>query len=260
MNIEGLADWPQLLILVVVGGIAAGINSVAGGGSLISFPTLTLGFGIPPLPANATNSVALWPGSLSGAYGFINLLPATGHHLRALLVPTFVGAVAGSLLLVYTREEIFEAVVPVLLLVAATLLAFQPQIKRWALREREELHPTTGMILQLGVAVYGGYFGAGMGIMMLAAFALYMKGTIHEINAVKTWLGVVINLVSSVIFLGKGLIVLWPAIALTIGSIVGGFWAARASQKIDPERMRLAIAAYGFVTAGYFAYRTWLAP
>lgn len=115
--------------------------------------------------------------------------------------------------------------------------------------------------------MYGGYFGAGMGIMMLAAFALYMAGTIHELNAVKNWLGLIINFVASLVFvfakgpapprgeLVVGLVWIWPGIALGLGAIAGGFVAARISQRVQPDKLRIAIAIYGFLMAGYFVYR-----
>src|SRR5687768_3902293 len=112
-----------MLLLMLVGAIASGINSVAGGGSLISFPYLTLGLGIAAKPANATNAVGLWPGSLAGAYGFRELFHKTGHHMKTLAVPTLLGSICGALLLIYTREKVFSSLVPFLLLGATLLLA-----------------------------------------------------------------------------------------------------------------------------------------
>lgn len=245
-----------LLVLVLVGAVASGINSVAGGGSLISFPTLTIGFGLPLKEANATNAVGLWPGSLSGALGFWNVLPKTRHYLRTLSLPTLLGSIAGAWLLIVTGRRVFEAVVPWLIFLAALLLLLQPRIKAWALHHRKELSPIGAIVLQFFVSVYGGYFGAGMGIMMLATFALFMEGNIHEINAVKTVLGVIINLVASIIFIVEGIVILEPAIALTIGSLIGGFAAARWSQRVDSEKLRIAIAIYGFAMALYFGLRS----
>ena len=250
-------DWPHYLLLVVVGAVASAINSVAGGGSLVSFPTLTLGLGIPSKIANATNSVGLWPGSLGGALGFRNLLGATQHHLKTLLLPTVLGSVLGAWLLIQTKQRVFDAIVPALILLAALLLAFQPQVKKWALGHRQSLSTTTGVVLQFIVATYGGYFGAGMGIMMLAAFALYMEGTIHEINAVKNWLGVAINLVATAVFVSRGVVLFGPALALRVGGSAGGFAGAKISQKMDPEKLRIGIAVYGVVTAAYFAKQYW---
>lgn len=251
------ADEPLgFLILFFVGAIASGINAVAGGGSLISFPTLTVLFRIPELPANATNSVALWPGSLAGAFGFLNQIQRTKHHLKTLLLPTLLGALLGAELLIRTTQRTFELLVPLLILLAAVLLVLQPKVKKLAQERASHVPVWVGIVMQFLVAIYGGYFGAGMGIMMLAAFALTMEGTIHELNAVKSWLGLVINLVASIRFFTiPGLLLLWPAVALTLGAIVGGFAAARISQKVDGEKLRVGIAAYGFVMAAVFAYR-----
>lgn len=251
------AGWAKLLALVAVGALASGINSVAGGGSLLSFPALTLGLGIPERTANATNSTGLWPGSLAGAFGFLNLLPKTAKYLKVLFLPTLTGCSVGAWLLLASGERVFRAVVPGLLLFAALLLWFQPHIKAYVERRGHTVSSLGALVLQFVVSVYGGYFGAGMGIMMLAVFALYMEGNIHEINAAKNWLGLIINLVASTIFIWQGLVLLEPALALAIGSILGGFAAARVSQRIDPDKMRVAIACYGLVTAAYFAFKTW---
>lgn len=249
-----MSDPLTLLIFVVAGAVASGINSVAGGGSLVSFPVL-VAMGVPSLPANATNSVALWPGSLAGALGFRNLLPKTGHHLRTLAIPTILGALLGAILLVNTGQRAFDLAVPVLILGATLLLAFQKRIKAWAGRTSLHIPVAGGMAIQFLVSVYGGYFGAGMGIMMLAAFSLFVDGNIHELNAVKTWLGLFINFAASVLLLQQGLVVLVPALALTVGSIAGGYWAAKTSQRVDSERLRVWIAAYGLVMSAVFIWR-----
>jgi uncharacterized protein len=239
------------------GAIASGINTVAGGGSLISFPALTLGLGLDSKVANATNSVGLWPGSLSGAIGYLELLPKTKHHLRLLVLPTLVGAAIGAWLLVITGKAVFDAIVPVLLLLATALLWFQPQVKKYVANRHGKISPVAAVLGQSVVGLYGGFFGAGMGIMMLAIFTLFMEGTIQEINAVKNWLGVFINVVASGILIAQGLVVPSLAISMALGSIVGGFLAARWSMKVDSEKLRVGITVYGLVTALYFAWRTW---
>lgn len=255
-----------LAVLFVVGGIASAINTVAGGGSLISFPTLTLGFGIEQKLANATNSLGLWPGSLGGALGYMNLYDKCKKHLKLLLLPTMLGSFAGAWLLIKTDKKTFEFVVPFLLLFASILLWIQPLVKK-AISKRasggEHLSESAGtgkvtaFVLQLLVATYGGYFGAGMGIMMLAAFSLYMDGNTHEINAVKNWLGVLINAVASGIFLAKGMILPLVGLVMAAGSIVGGYLAGKWSQRFDPDKMRTIIAVYGVVMAGIYAWQTW---
>lgn len=251
-------SWVKLALLVLVGAVASAINTVAGGGSLVSFPFLTLGVGIPERVANATNSTGLWPGSLSGAFGFINLLPKTYAYLKALLLPTVLGCSSGAVLLLATGNAVFKAVVPILLMFATVLLLFQKHVKSWATSRNRHVSPRGAFVLQFLVSVYGGYFGAGMGIMMLALFALYMEGNIHEINAAKNWLGLIINLIASLIFLFNGLVLLVPAVALTLGSLVGGFSAAKVSQRVDPDKLRLAIAAYGVAMSAYFAWKSWM--
>ncbi len=128
-----LSDWAMLALLAVVGAIASAINAVAGGGSLISFPALVFGFGLPSIPANATNAVSQWPGSLAGGIGFLNLLPSTKRHFKILVGPTIVGSIIGAFLLVSTPARLFSVAVPGLIALATVLLAFQPQIKAWSL-------------------------------------------------------------------------------------------------------------------------------
>lgn len=209
--------------------------------------------------ANATNSVALWPGSLTGGLGFKNLLGKTQHHLKLLILPTLLGSLTGAWLLLSTSNKVFRDVIPALILVASLLLLFQPKVKAFVLSRHDKLPAPYGWGLQFLVSAYGGYFGAGMGIMMLAAFALYMDGTIHELNAVKNWLGLIINFSCSAVFISQGLVDLQPALWLTVGSLIGGFVAARVSQRFNPEKMRLAIAIYGIGMALYFAYRAFAA-
>jgi len=245
----------EAALLVGVGAVASGLNTVAGGGSLVSFPTLNVVIGLHEKIANATNSVGLWPGSLSGGLGFRNLLPKTAHYFKSLFLPTLLGSTAGSFLLLVTSNDLFKAVIPGLILLASLLLFFQPKVKGFVLGNKTKLPEGWGWLLQFLVSVYGGYFGAGMGIMMLAAFALYMDGTIHELNAVKNWLGLVINFTASVIFIWKGMVVLWPAVWIILGCLIGGFIAARVSQRFDSDKLRTVIAIYGFAMTIFFIYR-----
>jgi hypothetical protein len=238
--------------LFVAGFIASSINAVAGGGSLLSFP-LMIGLGVPPLSANATNSVALWPGSLSSAVGFRDQLRNTGRHLWALLPPTIVGSLLGAYLLTHTPERLFALIVPGLVLLATLLLAFQPRVRKLVLGGKARVPLFVGATLQFLVSVYGGYFGAGMGIVMLAVFGLFIQGNLHELNGLKAWLGVAINLVASLFFLGEGLLWLVPGAAVMLGAILGGYVSARVSQRVDPEKLRKVVVAYGvFMTVWLF--------
>ncbi|MBX3118439.1 MAG: sulfite exporter TauE/SafE family protein [Fimbriimonadaceae bacterium] len=244
-------DWLTLLALAVIGAVASAINAVAGGGSLISFPFM-VGIGVPSVEANATNAASQWPGSIGSAVAFWNLLPKTVHYLKLLAIPTILGGTLGGWLLVASSQALFKAIVPWLILLAALLLAFQPKIKAWSLKHQKEMGPVAGVILQFFVSLYGGYFGAGMGIMMLAAFALYIEGNIHELNAMKVWLGLAINFSATVVFLVQGKIWLISCVALALGGIAGGYYAAKYSQKVNSDKLRIAIAIYGFIMVVYF--------
>ncbi len=247
------ADEPLgFLVLVLIGAIASGINSFAGGGTLVSFPVLTLSFRIPSIEANATNSVGLWPGSFAGALGFRNLFKQTERQLKLLILPTLLGSVLGAVLLITTKQRTFDIVIPFLILLATLILALQPSIRKWVGSEHRKMPVWFGVLLQFLVSVYGGYFGAGMGIMMLATMALTIDANVHELNSLKNWLAVVINLAATTVFFIKGLV--WPftAVALVGGALIGGYFAAKFSQRFNPDKLRWVIVAYGLLMTGVF--------
>lgn len=247
------ADTPLgFAILILIGAVASGINAVAGGGTLVSFPILTIPFGIVSKVANATNSVGLWPGSLSGALGFLNLFKQTAGQLKVLALPTLLGSALGAWFLIATRQKTFDEIIPFLILGATSILAFQPQIKKWAGARTTKLPTWVGILLQFLVSVYGGYFGAGMGIMMLATISLTVEGTVHELNSLKNWLAVIINITCTTLFFFQGLVLIHTAVALVIGALIGGYIAAKVSQKFDPNKLRWAIVAYGVVMTCVF--------
>jgi uncharacterized membrane protein YfcA len=241
------------LLLFVAGAVASGLNTVGGGGSLVTFPTL-VALGVPVLTANATNSAALWPGSLGSALGLIKPLRASVSALPKLLLPTVVGAVVGALLLLVGGEQVFRWAVPPLILLSTALLAFQPALRKLSHQGRH-ISPWLGMLLQLGIAIYGGYFGAGMGILMLALFGLFVDGDIHAHNAVKAWLGLVINLVASAVLLAKGLVDVPAALWVSAGAIVGGYLTARVMQRIAPQRLRRLVVVLGVLLCAWFFAR-----
>ena len=238
--------------LVLVGAIASGINAVAGGGTLISFPILTIPYGIPSIRANATNSVGLWPGSLAGALGFRNLFKQTEKQLKLLIAPTLLGSLLGAALLISTTQRTFDVIIPWLILLATIILALQPTIRKWVGSEHRRMPVWFGIVLQFLVSVYGGYFGAGMGIMMLATMSLTIDATVHELNSVKNWLAVVINLAATILFFMKGLVLPLPAMAIVVGALIGGYFSAKFSQRFNPDKLRWAIVAYGVIMTGVF--------
>ncbi|MBS1710546.1 MAG: sulfite exporter TauE/SafE family protein [Armatimonadetes bacterium] len=238
-------------VLAALAGFAASaVNAVAGGGTLISFPTL-MALGLPTKTANATNAVALWPGSASGALGFHKYFDETKSQLKTLLPPTIAGALLGSALLVATNEKTFKVVVPFLILAATLLLAFQGRNKWAADQSGFKLKAWQVAGLQFLVSLYGGYFGAGMGIMMLAVMSLYEGLDLHRLNVLKNWLAVVINFGASIILLSQKLVDLPFAAAMMVGALFGGYASAFFAQKIAADKLRFAVVLYGFVMVAY---------
>ncbi|HWH08335.1 MAG TPA: sulfite exporter TauE/SafE family protein, partial [Candidatus Thermoplasmatota archaeon] len=200
-----MAD-PAALALLVLAALAAGaLNAVAGGGSFFTFPALVLA-GVPAVPANATSAVALWPASVASAAAFREDLKHPRRTLWVLGGVSLLGGLLGALLLLLTPERAFEGLVPWLLLVATLVFAFGPRLTA-ALRARDLRLPLAGMALvQLLVATYGGYFGGGMGIMMLAAFAAMGMEDLNAMNGLKAILGVLLNGVAIAAFVAGGVV------------------------------------------------------
>ena len=253
----------QGLSLLLAAVIAGAINSVAGGGSFISFPAL-LFVGIPPVNANATNTVALWPGQPASVWAYrgeIRNLPKSA--IIPLTLTGIVGGIVGAWVLLRTPQTTFMRLVPWLLLIATVIFMMSGRISRWV-RERSahvqrgEFATGRGVILQLFIAFYIGYFGAGAGILILAMLALLGMEHIHTMNALKAWLTTVSNGVAAVLFVFLHA-VYWPqAILMIIGSIFGGYFGAYFAQKTKPEHVRLIVIVIGFVlTAYFFARQIW---
>jgi uncharacterized membrane protein YfcA len=244
-------------LVFLAAAIGGAMNSIAGGGTLITFPAV-VGLGVPPLAANATSTVALWPGSLAGMWTFRGELAGTRAWLVWFTAPSILGGVVGALLLLYTPAGRFEAIVPFLVLGATLLFLAQRTITRALARyavgsgEQAAEHdvmprPSPWFLLaQFGVAVYGGYFGAGIGILMLAAFGLMGLTNIHKMNGLKNWGATCINGCAAMMFVFSG-IVEWPvAIAMAAGSLAGGHLGARLALRAGQVWVRRAIVAVGF--------------
>lgn len=252
---EPLTTLPLALLAGVVGGA---VNSIAGGGTLLTFPAL-VGAGVPPLVANATNTVALWPGALSAMWGYRATLGGTRRWAIGLAVPSVLGGITGALLLLRTGADRFEAIVPWLVFTATGLFLAQRPVLALVRGSpsggpdaREPQRPTAAVLVyQFGVGVYGGYFGAGIGILMLAALGFMGFTHIHRMNGLKNWLGLCINLVAAATLATSG-IVNWPiAATLAAGAIAGGYGGARLAQRVPQHRVRQAIVAIGFA-AGFW--------
>jgi uncharacterized membrane protein YfcA len=256
-------------LLLCLSAFGAGvINSIAGGGTLLTFPALVWGLhgysGSPDQIANQTSTVALVPGSVAGAWGYRRELEGAGHWLLLLLGPSLVGGAVGSLLL--TRfPEAFVVVVPWLLLIAALLFLVQPNITRWLPVKGESTLPAPWLCVAVGafqfvVAVYGGYFGAGIGILMLSALGLMGLSDIHRMNAVKTVLAAVINGVSIIVFVIDGRIVWKFALPMAAASIAGGYTGARVGLRLPKLLVRWTVILLGLGLSAYYFWKQMARP
>ena len=238
-------------LLFVVAAVAGAINSVAGGGSFLTLPTL-LYAGVTPVVANATSTMAMLPGSVASAVAYRRELHVVGRWLMPLGIVSLAGGFLGGVLLVRTSDTSFMRLLPWLMLLAAVTFTFGDGVRR-AL-SLEHLHGNMWLVaaIQFVIAIYGGYFGGGMGIMMLASFALVGMLDIHEMNALKTLLGVLINVLALGEFIVKGVVAWEPGLIMVAGAIVGGYFGAVLARRINPVWIRGFVIAVGWAMTIYF--------
>lgn len=251
------------ILLFFAAAIAGTLNAVAGGGSFVSFPAL-LFTRVPAVPANATNTVALWPGLAASTVAYLKRLSAPLRLLAPLLVTSVAGGWAGALLLLKTPQHTFLRLVPWLLLGGTLLFAFGNQIRAIAgrvaivddLRQLSWTAITVTSILELLLAVYGGYFGAGIGFVTLGMLAALGMRDILAMGAIRTLLAATINVAAVVTFIWAGA-VLWPqCLVMIAGALSGGWFGARFAQKADPGKIRLFVIGVGLVMSTYFFVTT----
>ncbi|QJD60179.1 sulfite exporter TauE/SafE family protein [Pseudomonas sp. gcc21] len=248
------------VVLIAVGGFAAGaMNALAGGGTFFSFPAL-LAAGIPPVSANATNAVALWPASLSAAMAnrhVLRRLPLRSY-LLPLMLAALIGGLAGGLVLLITTDQTFTLLIPWLLLVATLLFTFSRQLGR-LVRKGEELQSenrigSTGFVCQLLVSIYGGFFGAGMGILMIASLAISGRTEVLEINAIKNLMSSTIYSVAAITFIVAGAIH-WPALLIMlVGTVSGGYAGGLFARALPDAWLRWLVIAIGWGLSLYYFY------
>ena len=246
------------------------INAVAGGGTLVTFPSL-LFFGTPAVIANATSTLALVVGTSGSLFGYRRHLAAVRPWLWRFIPVSLVGGVIGALLLTHTSNKAFERLVPFLILFATVLFTLQGPIRKLLssrlapqtntgttsepLKHENHRHILLAIAFQFLVAIYGGYFGAGIGILMLASLGFIGHTDIYQMNTLKTILGSLINLVAAIWFIFAGLIH-WPKAGIMIaGALVGYFLGAHYSQKISQKQVRKIITVIGFVLSGITFYK-----
>jgi len=312
----------QFAAITIASAAGSAVNAVAGGGTLVTFPTIVW-LGVPPLVANATSTVALWPGGVSSMWGYRGELAGARAWAVRFAIPSLAGGAIGAWLLLVTSSRTFDRIVPFLVLGATTLFLLQNALRRRAARRtggaelqldtrgpdlqldtrgadlqldtrgadlqldtrgaelqlcsehtpqrRTEVLPHGGsdtrtslglpaapyLLAQFAVAVYGGYFGAGIGILMLAALGAMGLTNIHQMNGLKNWGGLCINAVAAVMFAASG-IVNWPvAAAMAIGGIAGGYAGARLAQRAGQAWVRRAVVAVGFASSAWLLWRAW---
>ncbi len=250
-----MIDLPEAIVIIAAGMAAGTINTIVGSGSLITFPTL-LFLGYPPLVANVSNTVGLVPGSLSGSIGYRREL--VGQRARAipLLAAGVLGGLTGAGLLLVLPASAFERIVPILILVACGLVAVQPRLSAWVTERRARLGHATrqggGPILIIGVyltGIYGGYFGAAQGVILIALLAILVDDDLQRLNGLKNIIATSINAVAAIIFIAVAPVAWGPAILIAIGSTIGGQLGAVVGRRLSPIALRGAIIVVGTIVA-----------
>jgi uncharacterized protein len=250
----------KLVTIVLVSMLAGMMNSIAGGGTLLTFPAL-IGLGISPIVANATSTVALWPGAVSSLFGYREELVGARPWAIGFAAPSVLGGGIGAWLLLRTPPARFAAIVPWLVLSATVLFILQPLVMRRirqrrratgaAVDDRNDDARTSSapivevLAVQLAIAIYGGYFGAGMGILMLAVLGFAGLTNIHRMNGLKNWGGLCANAVAAVIFATSGLVNWAVALSMAVGSIAGGYLGSRTAQRVPQHFVRMIVIAIG---------------
>ncbi len=244
----------DLVLLFLAGLVGGALNAVAGGGTFITFPALVAS-GIPVVMANATSTIAAMPGYFSAAIGFLPELRQIERRLLVrLTLQTVIGGIIGSGLLLVSSNEIFAILVPFLLLGATLAFICAAPLRNWAARNRNLVTPF-GVGTMLPVAIYGGYFNGGLGIVLLALFSLWGMTDLHQMNGLKNWLSFAISVIALVIFAAGGQIAWFACIVMSVGTIIGGYLGAPLSRRIPIPVLRALIAVIGFGMTAVFFWR-----
>jgi hypothetical protein len=256
-----MIDLPSLtllhtFLLFSTAFIAGGLNAVAGGGSFITFPTLIF-TGVPPLAANATNNTAIWVAALASAGAYRKDLGIPRRELLLLCTVSLVGGLLGSLVLLYTSPDVFKKLIPYLLLLATLVFTFGESFKAWFQRQSQKSSPESVplfnlVLAQLAIAIYGGFFGAGLGILMLATLSFLGIKSIHTMNAFKTFLGSCINGIAIIPFIFAGVIAWHQTILMAVGGSLGGYFSAYYARKVEPHLIRRFVIVIAFSMTAYF--------
>ena len=254
-------SFPNVLMIIAAAFAAGVINSIAGGGTLITFPVL-LWLGLDPRVANATSTVALWPGLFGGLFGYRRELENSSTILVRLGITSVIGGALGAWLLIWTPSPTFSRLVPFLILFATVLFMAQGPINRRLRLQSIDAEPKLAwwfgaIVFQFFSATYGGYFGAGNGILMLAAMGLLGLHDINRANGIKNFLGICINSIAVLSFAVMGLVVRPDALIMAVAATLGGYFGAHMAVRVAQATIRRAIVMIGFVITFVMLWRLW---
>jgi len=248
------------LIIVGLSAVAGGaVNALAGGGTLITFPMLTA-VGVPVVAANVTNTVALCPGYLGATFAQVKDLRGQSLRLWILLPTGMLGGIGGGILLLNTGDQAFRRLVPFLILLAVGLLAAQDRLRAWVMRRAGQagsvtIHDAWAMLPVVPAAVYGGYFGAGVSVIVLAVLGLVLEDSLTRLSALKQAVSFSINIAAAVFFLFSGQVVWSAALVMAAGSLAGGALGGRLAGRISPSVLRRIVITAGIVVAALYLAR-----
>jgi uncharacterized membrane protein YfcA len=234
----------EALAVLAAGTVAGGVNAVVGSGSLITFPTL-VAVGYSPVTANVSNSVGLVPGGVSGSFGYRRELRGQWRRCAILGIGTTLGALLGGILLLELPEAVFDAVVPVLILLAVLLMALRPSPKV----HEGSSNDTAGIASSFGVGIYGGYFGAAQGIILMSLLRLSYAENLQVLNAIKNVLAGLANAVAGVLFIVVADVAWGAALLIAAGSVVGAHFGARYGRRLPHEALRRVVIVFGAIVA-----------
>ena len=247
----------DLALLLVAAFVAGALNSVAGGGSFLTLPARVF-TGVPPVVANATGTVALLPGYMAGAWGFReDMQSPPGLSMRSTVALSLIGGSAGAALLLVTSDAAFNKIVPWLLLVATALFAFGPQLRQWAGSggHGAGASPLKAGLGMLAVAIYGGYFNGGLGILLLALFGLLGQTQLNAMNGMKNLVSALLTAIAVVIYAAGGKVFWYQALVMMVAATAGGYGGARLARKLPPAVLRWGIVATGLVMTALFFWK-----
>lgn len=246
----------ELLLVGLAAVVGGGVNALAGGGTLITFPMLTA-VGIPPVAANITNTVALCPGYLGATFAQAKDLRGQGARLWLLFPASIAGGILGGFLLLHTGNHVFRQLVPYLILFAVLLLAGQDMIRAWLVRRTGQTgthtaHDRWAFLPVAAAAVYGGYFGAGLSVIILAVLGIAVDDSLIRLNALKQFIAFTVNIAAAVFFLFSGQVVWLAALVMAVGALTGGVLGGKLAGRMSPLMLRRIVIGIGTVVAGVY--------